>query len=196
MITVLTLGRTASSWYCDKIAKDFGYQNLGEVFLTQQSGFKFLLDNNNFNRENKTIVKLLSYQQLEIMKSHPNAFKKVIKNSSKVIFLIRRDFLSQIKSSFSGNYAKTNFDKRFFDQFEETIVIPKEHINEYWHIRIKVAEQELLYLLELYNSFEQKELVFTEDIVQHEYNRLKRPFLYEVEPEYPKHLEEIIEQFK
>jgi len=195
MITVLTLGRTASSWYCDKLAKDFGYQNLGEVFLTQQSGFKFLLDNNNFNRENKTIVKLLSYQQLEIMKSHPNAFKKVIKNSSKVIFLIRRDFLSQIKSSFSGNYAKTNFDKRFFDQFEETVMVPKEYIDKYWKIWVDSTEKQLLYLLELYKTIDKKELVFTEDITQ-DSDRLKRPFKYECELACPYHLQEIIEQFK
>lgn len=194
MITVVTLGRSASSWYCDKLAKDFGYQNLGEVFLTQQSGYKFLLNNNNFDQKNKTIVKLLAFQQLVVMKSHPNAFKKVVKNSSKVIFLIRRDFFSQIKSSFSGHYAKT-IDKGMFDQFAETVMVPKEYIDVYWKIWVDSAEQQLLYLLELYNSLEHRELVFTEDITS-DSDRLKRPFLYERELSYPLHLQTIIEQFK
>ena len=194
MITVLTTGRTASTWYCDYLAKDFGYENLNEVFLTQQSGYKFLLNPNNFNKENKTIVKLLAFQQLGVMKAYPNAFKKVIKNSSKVIFLIRRDFFSQVKSSFSGHYAKT-LDKGMFEQFEETVMVPKKYIDVYWKIWVDAAEQQLLYLLELYNSLEHTELVFTEDITS-DIDRLKRPFLYESELSYPSHLQTIIEEFK
>ena len=194
MITVLTTGRTASTWYCDYLAKDFGYENLNEVFLTQQSGYKFLLNPNNFNKENKTIVKLLASQQLVVMKAYPNAFKKVIKNSSKVIFLIRRDFFSQVKSSFSGHYAKT-LDKGMFEQFEETVMVPKKYIDVYWKIWVDAAEQQLLYLLELYNSLEHTELVFTEDITS-DIDRLKRPFLYESELSYPSHLQTIIEEFK
>jgi hypothetical protein len=194
MITVVTLGRSASTWYCEKLAKDFGYENLGEVFLTQQSGYKFLLNKNNFNQENKIIVKLLAFQQLVVMKSYPNAFNKVIKNSSKVIFLIRRDFFSQIKSSFSGHYAKT-LNKGMFEQFEETVMVPKEYIDIYWKIWVDSAEQQLLYLLELYNSHDYTELVFTEDITS-DSDRLKRPFLYESELLYPSHLQTIIEEFK
>jgi hypothetical protein len=194
MITVLTTGRTASTWYCEKLAKDFGYENLNEVFLTQQSGYRFLLNKNNFNQENKIIVKLLAFQQLVVMKSYPNAFNRVIKNSSKVIFLIRRDFFSQIKSSFSGHYAKT-LDKGMFDQFDETITVPKEYIDIYWKIWVDSAEQQLLYLLELYNSLDRTELVFTEDITS-DSDRLKRPFLYESELLYPSHLQTIIEEFK
>ena len=194
MITVLTTGRTASTWYCDYLAKDFGYENLNEVFLTQQSGYKFLLNPNNFNKENKTIVKLLAFQQLVVMKAYPNAFKKVIKNSSKVIFLIRKDFFSQVKSSFSGHYAKT-LDKGMFEQFEETVMVPKKYIDVYWKIWVDAAEQQLLYLLELYNSLEHTELVFTEDITS-DIDRLKRPFLYESELSYPSHLQTIIEEFK
>lgn len=194
MITVLTTGRTASTWYCNQLAKDTGYQNLNEVFLTQQSGCKFLLDQRNFNKENKTIVKLLAFQQLVVMRAYPNAFKKVIKNSSKVIFLIRRDFYLQIKSSFSGHYAKT-LDKGMFDQFSETIVVPKDYIDQFWKIWVDSAEQQLLYLLDLYKTVEQKELVFTEDITT-DSDRLKRPFLYEDELSYPSHLHTIIEQFK
>ena len=114
MITVVTLGRSASNWYCEKLAKETRYENLNEVFLTQQLGYRFLLNKNNFNQKNKTIVKLLAFQQLVVMKSYPNAFKKVIKNSSRVIFLIRQDFFSQIKSSFSGHYGK-KLDKGMFD---------------------------------------------------------------------------------
>ena len=194
MITVLTTGRTASTWYCDYLAKDFGYENLNEVFLTQQSGYKFLLNPNNFNKENKTIVKLLAFQQLVVMKAYPNAFKKVIKNSSKVIFLIRRDFFSQVKSSFSGHYAKT-LDKGMFEQFEETVMVPKEYIDKYWKIWVDSTEKQLLYLLELYKTIDKKELVFTEDITQ-DSDRLKRPFKYECELACPYHLQEIIEQFK
>ena len=194
MITVLTTGRTASTWYCEKLAKDFGYENLNEVFLTQQSGYRFLLNKNNFNQENKIIVKLLAFQQLVVMKSYPNAFNRVIKNSSKVIFLIRRDFFSQIKSSFSGHYAKT-LNKGMFEQFEETVMVPKEYIDIYWKIWVDSAEQQLLYLLELYNSHDHTELVFTEDITS-DSDRLKRPFLYESELLYPSHLQTIIEEFK
>jgi len=194
MITVLTTGRSASTWYCNKLAKDTGYQNLNEVFLTQQLGYKFLVNPSNFNKENKTIVKLLAFQQLVVMRAYPNAFKKVIKNSSKVIFLIRRDFYSQIKSSFSGYYAKT-LDKGMFDQFDETIVVPKDYIDQFWKIWVNSAEQQLLYLLDLYKTVEQKELVFTEDITT-DSDRLKRPFLYESELSYPSHLHTIIEQFK
>lgn len=194
MITVLTTGRTASTWYCDYLAKDFEYENLNEVFLTQQSGYKFLLNPNNFNKENKTIVKLLAFQQLVVMKAYPNAFKKVIKNSSKIIFLIRRDFFSQVKSSFSGHYAKT-LDKGMFEQFEETVMVPKEYIDKYWKIWVDSTEKQLLYLLELYKTIDKKELVFTEDITQ-DSDRLKRPFKYECELACPYHLQEIIEQFK
>jgi len=194
VITVVTLGRSASTWYCDQLSKDTGYENLGEVFLTQQSGYKFLINPNNFNKENKTIVKLLAFQHLVVMRSHPNAFNKVIKNSSKVIFLIRRDFFSQIKSSFSGHYAKT-LDKGMFDQFDETITVPKEYIDIYWKVWVDSAEQQLLYLLELYNLHDHTELVFTEDITS-DSDRLKRPFFYESELSYPLHLQTIIEQFK
>jgi hypothetical protein len=155
MITVLTTGRTASTWYCNQLAKDFGYENLNEVFLTQQLGYKFLLNKNNFNQENKTIVKLLAFQQLVVMKLYPNAFKKVIKNSSKIIFLIRKDFYSQIKSSFSGHYAKT-LNKGMFDQFDKTIIVPKEYIDKYWKIWVDSTEKQLLYLLELYKTIDKK----------------------------------------
>lgn len=195
MITVLTTGRSASTWYCKELAKQLGYQNLGEVFLTEHSGYKFLINPANFNKENKTIVKLLAYQQLRTMKTHKNAFNKVIKNSSRIIFLIRRDFFSQVKSSFSGLYLKDKFKMNLFDQFDEPIIIPKDYIDMYWHLRVEIAEQELLYLLDLYNSIEQKELVFTEDITT-DSSRLKRPFLYETDLEFPHHLQTIIEQFK
>jgi hypothetical protein len=194
MITVVTLGRSASTWYCDKLAKDTGHENLNEVFLTQQSGYKFFLNNRNFNKENKTIVKLLAYQQLVIMRSYPNIFKKVIKNSSRVIFLIRRDFLSQLKSRFSGGYAKIVLGKGPFDEFDEPIIIPKDYIDVYWPRRVREAEEELLYLLELYNSIEQKELVFTEDITT-DSSRLRRPFVYETDLEVPYYLQKIIEKF-
>ena len=85
MITVVTLGRSASTWYCEQLAKAFDYENLGEVFFNNTIANKFRLKQQ-FNNKNNIIIKLTPYEWKRI--NPPVNIDQIFNKSEKVIFLL------------------------------------------------------------------------------------------------------------
>jgi hypothetical protein len=179
MITVVTLGRSASTWYCEQLAKAFDYENLGEVFFNNTIANKFRLKQQ-FNNKNNIIIKLTPYEWKRI--NPPVNIEKIFNESEQVIFLLRKDFKQQLKSEFGGRYLKNTFGIQWHDEFDETYVIPKEYINTHWETFVRMYSNELKYITELYDTLNinTKSIVYTEDIVAKEFNKLKRPIEFEI----------------
>jgi hypothetical protein len=179
MITVVTLGRSASSWYCNQLAQTTGYENLGEVFFNNNIANKFRLKQK-FNNKNNIIIKLTPYEWKRI---NPAVnIEKIFNDSEKVIFLLRKDFKLQLQSEFAGIYLKDTFKINWHDEFNETYIIPKEHINNHWENFVRMYSNELKYITELYETLniDTKSIVYTEDVVVSHFNKLKRPIEFEI----------------
>jgi hypothetical protein len=179
MITVVTLGRSASNWYCEKLAKETGYESLGEVFLNDAAANKFKLKQH-FNKSNKIIIKLIPLECKRI--NPPVNIEKVLNDSEKVIFLLRKDFNLQLQSQFAGEYLKNTFVINWHNEFDKTHIVPKEYINTHWENFVKIYSNELKYITELYETLNitTKTIVYTEDIVANDFNKLKRPIEFEI----------------
>jgi hypothetical protein len=180
MITVVTLGRSASTWYCEQLAKNTGYENLGEVFFSNATANKFRLTNH-INKKNDIIIKLTPYEWKRI--TPPVDIDKIFNNSEQVIFLLRKDFKQQLKSEFGGRYIKNTFNINWHDEFDETYIVPKEYIDTNWENFVKMFTSELKYITELYetvNITTTKSIVYTEDIVAKDFNKLNRPIEFEI----------------
>lgn len=203
MITVLTTGRSASTWYCDKLAKETGYENLDEIFIRQSNTTLFLKNKEinqgsyffpKFVNNSNYIVKLIAAQR---HKQNIRLFDQVLNSSSKIVFLLRKDCQAQIKSLLSLAFAITYHKKYAHDEFNVPIIIPKEYIDENWKKWETQLITQLTYLYEVYSTSNfNKELVFTEDAVQHDYRKLNRPFVYETNLPYSEHINKLVEKFK
>jgi hypothetical protein len=179
MITVVTLGRSASTWYCKQLAKETGYENLDEVFLNNTTANKFRLKQQ-LNKKDDIIIKLTPYEWKRI--SYPIDIDQIFNKSEQVIFLLRKDFKQQLKSEFGGRYLKNTFGIQWHDEFDETYIIPKEYIDTHWENFVKMYSNELKYITELYEALNinTKSIVYTEDIVANNFKKLKRPIEFEI----------------
>ena len=181
MITVLTTGRSASNWYCDKLAKEYNYECLFENFYNQASTLKFFL---NYKNKTNIVIKLIPYQWKRL---YSNVHITLMDRSEKVIFLIRKDYQAQIRSSFAGTYAKIKYDIKFHDEFTDPIVIPKDYIDKNWSVQTDIFVESFETIKSLYESYDKptKSLVFTEDVILEDERKLNRPFIFEKELVYP-----------
>lgn len=181
MITVVTLGRSASNWYCEKLAKEYNYKCLFENFLNQKSTLDYFL-----NHRNRTdvVIKLIPYQWKRL---YSNIHVKLMDKSEQVIFLIRKDYRAQMRSSFAGTYAKINHNIKFHDEFIEPIIIPKEYIDQHWKTQVDMFVESFETIKNLYQIYDRptKTLVFTEDVILQDERKLNRPFIFEKELVYP-----------
>jgi hypothetical protein len=77
---------------------------------------------------------------------------------------------------------QNTFGIQWHDEFDETYIIPKEYINTHWENFLRMYSNELKYITELYESLNisTKTIVYTEDIVAKEFNKLKRPIQFEI----------------
>ena len=202
MITVLTTGRTASTWYCDYLAKETGYQNLNEIFVRPSNTTLFLKNKEinqgsyffpKLNSNSNYIVKLIASQRY---RQNISLFDKVLNNSSKIIFLLRKDCQAQLKSMLSLAFAITYYKKYSQDEFNDPIIIHKQYIEDNWEKWESQLSDQLIYLYEIYSTITcDKELLFTEDIIQKEYKKLNRPFIYETNLPNPEHIIKLVEKF-
>lgn len=181
MITVVTLGRSASNWYCEKLAKEYNYECLFENFYNQKSTLHYFL---NYKNKTDVVIKLIPYQWKRL---YSNVHIRLMDKSEKVIFLIRKDYQSQMRSSFAGTYAKTNYDIKFHDEFTDPIVIPESYIDERWNKQIDIFVESFETIKSLYQTYDKptKSLVFTEDVILEDERKLNRPFIFEKELVYP-----------
>jgi hypothetical protein len=181
MITVVTLGRSASNWYCEKLSKENNYECLFENFHNQASTLKYFLK---YKNRTDIVVKLIPYQWHKIY-SHVHI--KMMDKSEKVIFLIRKDYQAQMRSSFAGTYAKNVYDIEFHDEFIEPIIIPESYIDKHWESQIDIFVKSLDIIKDLYKVYDKptKSLVYTEDAILEDEKKLNRPFIFEKKLWYP-----------
>lgn len=177
MISVVTLGRSASTWYCNKLSEETGYENLNEVFLNNQTATKFNLYRV-FNKNKNIIIKLtpVEWQQFKNLD-----ITKLLNNSERVILLLRKDFKAQTKSEFAGRYLKNIFGILWHDEFTDPITIPKIYIDTYWKSFSSTYAKRLEYIIDTYNllNINNKSIVYTEDITANSYKKLNRPIIFE-----------------
>jgi hypothetical protein len=181
MITVVTLGRSASNWYCSKLARDYGYECLFEVLHDNNTYLKYFLKHRN---NKKIVIKLIPYQFGKVYsKKHVN----LLNDSERVIFLIRKDYQAQMRSSFAGTYAKNKYNIEFHDEFNDPITIPTEYIEEHWDKQLNIFLQSFNTIRDLYINFQNinKSVVYTEDVIKSDNRKLNRPFIFEKELWYP-----------
>lgn len=181
MITVITLGRSASNWYCEKLAKEHNYECLFENFYNQNSTLRFFLK---YRNRTDIVIKLIPYQWQRL---GSNVHIQLMDKSTKVIFLIRKDYQAQMRSSFTGTYAKNKHDIEFHDEFTDPIVIPKDYIDKNWSLQTDIFVESFKTIKSLYESYDKpsKSLVFTEDVILEDERKLNRPFIFEKELVYP-----------
>lgn len=177
MITVLTTGRTASTWYCNKLSEETGYENLNEVFVNNQPTIKFTL-HRVFNKNKNIIIKLTPFKWQQFKNLD---ITKLLNNSEKVILLLRKDFKAQSKSEFAGRYLKNTFGISWHDEFTDPITIPKIYIDTYWKSFSSTNTKRLEYIIDMYNllNINNKSIVYTEDITANSYKKLNRPIIFE-----------------
>lgn len=137
MITVLTLPRTGSTWYCEYLSKLHNYRNLKEYFdddswntnLSQLKGLNYLESNPDsilkvFPSQLKHNVGDINHvtQTSITTPRRPNFDKHVLNLSKKTYLLIRKDFQSQCISyylaSINDTFVVTHTDHEYivFDQ--------------------------------------------------------------------------------
>jgi hypothetical protein len=181
MITVVTLGRSASNWYCEKLAKENNYECLFETFYNQKSILTYFLK---YKDRSDVVIKLIPYQWKRL---YSNIHIKMMDKSTQVIFLIRKDYQAQMRSSFAGTYAKINYDIKFHDEFTDPIIIPESYIDKHWNNQIDIFVESFETIKSLYQLYDKptKSIVFTENVILADERKLNRPFIFEKELIYP-----------
>jgi len=181
MITVVTLGRSASNWYCEKLAKENNYECLFEAFYNEAATLKFFLK---YKNRNDIVIKLIPYQWQRL---NSDVHIKMMDKSEQVKFLIRKDYHAQIRSSFVGTYVRNNYNINFHEEFIEPITIPKSYIDKHWQSQIDIFVKSFGAITDLYKTYDKptKSLVYTEDVILEDEKKLNRPFIFEKDLWYP-----------
>lgn len=186
---VLTMPRTGSTYYVENTAKEFGFQNHGELFHT------------NRKQHTEHILKSTDFQNsiLKIFPSHirhstyKNLMKDLFAMDPTVTILLRKDFVECTKSFYVARHIteKTqrvmkgynskvknigDYVDPWHSSWETPLAVPmnQEIMNKYAETRMEEIETLATYK----NKMDR--LIFTEDFPQE--LRYKRPIKWEPEP--------------
>lgn len=195
-IMILTAPRSASNYYTQSIADQYGCINLGEPFPltwghTPAAKTRFRELYKQYFGPNNTVIKIHAGHISEYCPTRPTGwFRDMEKISDQIHVLVRKDTEAQIRSLFVASYAIEVHGEShtFHNNWDEPLVIvDTPRVRQLWsEIEIYVHSQ-LAGLSAMYHMLEKTPtVVWTEDITRPE-TAYKRPVHFEFTPEYSHH---------
>lgn len=174
MITIFSTYRTASTYLCSQLHKENpAYKNLGEHFHERFSSEHKKRLSELFD-DNKNILKIFPYH---LNTSKEQLLPSILELSERNIFLIRTDFDKQVQSYYIAKYLSRTSQKTWHEEWDKPINIELD--KEFYQKCVNFLHKEYYTLSDLYNKVKNKELIFTNQLKQHKYNR---PVIWDRKP--------------
>lgn len=190
--TLLSTARSGSTWYATVLARKHKAKFLNEIFhdrnLREHKSIIMDILRMFSKKEKNCLIKLFpSHAEYSSVK---NLLEIIVNSSTEIQILVRKDFLSQVKSIYVAlEYEKyknpdslENFSSTWQDNFSEPLVIERiDH--QQLNTIVEHLKQELKILSELYKKYKFK-LLYLEDIendfdyVPTDLGKLTRPVIW------------------
>lgn len=192
-IMILTSPRSASNYYTQSIAQQYGLINLGEPFpltwgYTDEAKKRFRTVYRHYFGPSDAVIKVHAGHISEYCPYRPKGwFRELEKSSDEIHVLLRKDTNAQIRSLFVATYAIAveGNTHQFHNNWEEELVIPDTtETRDLWREIEIFIHSNLLGLSAMYHMLDKPaKIVWSEDFMQPE-KKYKRPVRFEWEPIY------------
>lgn len=178
MITVFTMWRSASTNYVDHLHKlNPDHIQHGELFHEQNTTLDTKGALKRLSKEKKFIVKIFPWH---MKVREPGLTERILEITDKPIFLIRKNLDDAIQSYYIAKYM-FKYGITWHEEWLKPIKI--EYDRDLYSKYVSAYEQELYWLADLYNSLDNKQLVWSEDFMQESStSKYRRPVIWDRNP--------------
>lgn len=178
MILVLTNPRTASTWFCNRLAVEHNCADLGELFHADDQKGQHQENLSQLYTQPNSVVKLFAvhFESKEV----PELLHKLVQLADQIFVLVRKDFNAELKSFYIADYLSGLIDD-WHSAFEKPVRIVYRE-KQYSSLKNHLLDQ-LNKLSAVHKELDQKcKLVYTEDLVRDNYAPVPRPVMWSKEP--------------
>lgn len=189
---ILSTPRSASTWYQQQLADDNGLLNLAEAFnYSQIAGMKSLRReayNKWLDPDTPCVLKVFPYHITagHTLKNSRTIFPDVFEHTQRTVFLVREDFVQQVRSLVVAGALSASQSINFHAQWNEEVFIPdSEELRNLWKSTERFLYAQMWSLGMLWKTYSHPthvpEIVYTSELPQQ--HKYKRPIRFEWEPE-------------
>jgi hypothetical protein len=189
---LLSLPRSASTWYQRQLAEEHNLTNLSEPFNYSKRKDLKTLKRDAYNKwldpDTPCIAKIFPYQMTtgHTVEQSRRLFPDVFKHTDRTIFLIREDFPAQVRSLVIGSALNKIAGVDFHASWDDTIEFPDSpELRDLWKNIEMFLYTQMWVLGTMYKVFDhpthRPELVYMDDLPQE--GKYNRPVVFEWEPE-------------